>query len=225
MLTASRFSTKFSELAVGLVFPRRCCLCARMGDYDICQDCRAEFPEAPAWERPESPIDYALALFAYDGRASQAVRRLKYNRSTGIAHALAPEIVTAATKAGLMSHTTFVPVPIHWSRRNSRGFNQSELLCRSLPKFKVRPDLLERVRKTRPQPGLSLSEREQNMAQAFRAHGDVKGRNIVLVDDVFTSGITAVECAKTLKAAGALAVGILALCRGGASSDGSWQRP
>jgi ComF family protein len=103
-------------------------------------------------------------------------------------------------------------VSIHWSRLCRRGFNQAELLCDGLPRERLRPDLLRRIRATRPQAGLSREERLRNLAGAFRANGEAQGLRILLVDDVFTSGQTARECAGALLAAGATKVGILALC-------------
>jgi competence protein ComFC len=101
----------------------------------------------------------------------------------------------------------FVPVPLHWTRRLLRGFNQSHILIRKLrhSAAKVSTDLV-RVRRTRAQPTMaSAAARRKNVAGAFavRYGHDFGGRNVCLVDDIKTSGATLNECARTLKQAGA----------------------
>jgi ComF family protein len=103
-----------------------------------------------------------------------------------------------------------VPVPLHWSRRLARGYNQSNLLARKLkhPKARICTDLV-RVRRTKTQPAMaSPAARARNVAGAFAVrHGhDFTGRRICLVDDIKTTGATLNECAKVLKRAGAVRV-------------------
>jgi competence protein ComFC len=104
----------------------------------------------------------------------------------------------------------FVPVPLHWRRRFSRGYNQSLVLAKKLEhsQAKVNMDLV-RVRYTKAQPEMPTAfQRAQNVAGAFgirRGH-KIEGRNICLVDDIKTTGATLNECARTLKEAGAAKV-------------------
>jgi predicted amidophosphoribosyltransferase len=102
-----------------------------------------------------------------------------------------------------------VPVPMNPGRWSWRGFNQSELLVEKCG-LEVRADGLRRIRNTRPQVGLSLKERQDNLRGAFRASECVRGRDVVLVDDVVTSGQTGLECARALREKGAKSVGIVA---------------
>lgn len=113
----------------------------------------------------------------------------------------------------------FVPVPLHWSRRLFRGYNQSFVLAGRLrhAPAKISTDLV-RIRRTRAQPAMvSPAAREKNVAGAFavRRRHDFNGRNICLVDDIKTTGATLNECAKTLKQAGALKVFALVLAVAG----------
>jgi len=116
----------------------------------------------------------------------------------------------------------FIPVPLHWSRRLARGYNQSLLLAKKLkhPSAQTCTDLV-RIRRTRPQPSLTTaSGRAANVADAFavrRGHG-FKDRRICLVDDVKTTGATLNECAKTLKQAGAAEVFALVAAVAGQNS-------
>ena len=109
----------------------------------------------------------------------------------------------------------FVPVPLHWSRRLSRGYNQSHVLAKGLkhPSARVNTDLV-RIRRTRTQPAMvSEKRRAKNVAGAFAVRRGHKftGRSVCLVDDIKTSGATLNECAKTLKEAGAVKVFALTL--------------
>lgn len=118
-----------------------------------------------------------------------------------------------------LSPDLVIPVPIHWSRRAERGFNQSELLAERLePSHGV----LIRHRATSAQVGLSREWRQKNLANAFSVIGSVERKSILLVDDVFTTGQTARECAQILKLNGAIEVGILAFA--GESWDGRHDR-
>jgi ComF family protein len=162
-------------------------------------------PAVPAVTHGDGPVSFRAIVYRYEDRAAQAVRRLKYNRSTGLAPWMAEEIAQASAK---LPFDAVVPVPIHWSRWCWRGFNQSDLIAARLPS---EPRLLRRVRATRPQVGLNREERLRNLEGAFAARPCV-GRSILLIDDVVTSGQTATECAKALLEQGAKEVGILALC-------------
>lgn len=186
---------------LGVFYPVKCALCARMGDAVICDRCAAEmepFVEAPI--SAEGLLTRQAACVAYTGRAAQAVRRLKYDRVTSHAALMSRQIADLAAQTGLDQVDAVVPVPIHWSRRCLRGFNQAELLSEALPN--VQNGLLRRIRPTRPQVGLSTDERLSNLRGAFLADPAVNGLSILLVDDVTTSGGTALECARTLLGAG-----------------------
>jgi ComF family protein len=137
---------------------------------------------------------------------------LKYERVTALSSAAAQMTRNCIEAAGILDEVDLiVPVPIHWRRRAWRGFNQSEILCEALPKEKVHHDAMYRTRYTRPQVGLPLNQRLVNLANSFDAERSLEGARVLLVDDVYTSGATARECAKTLKARGASLVGMFAL--------------
>ncbi len=110
-----------------------------------------------------------------------------------------------------------VPVPMHWWRKWSRGFNQAELLARGVARRTGIPvtRALKRRRRTLAQAGLTLAQRRENLTAVFRvtARNRVEGRRVLLVDDVLTTGATASACAETLKRAGARSVVLLTLAR------------
>ncbi len=109
-----------------------------------------------------------------------------------------------------------VPMPIHWTRRLSRGFNQSELLARELSRHTGLPVLtaLQRTRRTRKQSDLTGAQRRRNVKGSFSAsRNHVQGRRVLLVDDVLTTGSTVNEAAAELKRKGALRVAVLTVAR------------
>jgi ComF family protein len=113
----------------------------------------------------------------------------------------------------------FVPVPLHWSRRLARGYNQSLIITRGLKRARagISRDLV-RIRRTKSQPAMpSAAARARNVAGAFAVRRGHRfgGRNICLVDDIKTTGATLNECAKTLKEAGASKVFALVLAVAG----------
>jgi ComF family protein len=113
-----------------------------------------------------------------------------------------------------------VPVPLYRSRLWWRRFNQSAMLAHSVGRLAGVPVdcfVLSRVRRTQSQVGLSADQRRRNVAGAFRVPptraARVKGKNVIVVDDVITTGATAEACARALKRAGAARVDVLALAR------------
>jgi ComF family protein len=163
-------------------------------------------PNEPSWEGAEG-LAFRLPLFAYEGAASHAVRRLKYERITSLAAPMSRLMAERAAELGLFEDAEAVPVPLHWTRWCQRGFNQAELLARELPVASL--SALIRVKATRPQAGLSAQERRRDLENVFQAKPGVAGKRLVLIDDVLTTGQTAQACAKTLLNSGALEVGVL----------------
>jgi ComF family protein len=198
---------------VDAIYPPKCGLCARLDAHPVCEACRREWQVlvlASDFSISIEFADYVSAAYRYEGRAAQAVQRLKYSRTTSLIGAMSVVIADLVGRPVFAAADAVVPVPIHWRRNCYRGFNQSHLLCAALDPAMVRPTLLTRKRWTRPQVGLSREERRINLEGAFAASPQVRGLRLLLVDDVTTSGGTIRECAKTLKQAGAAWVGAAA---------------
>lgn len=214
----------WSRTLLSWIYPTKCCLCDLLGDEDLCSVCRDSFESRePLISRAygDTDLGYWAALFEYTDRAAQAVQRLKYARATALAEPMSRILAETAQKEGLLEVDMIVPVPIHWSRRCTRGFNQSEMLAEALAlarngkgqgggqSARLHTSALKRIRATRPQVGLTQDERMENLRGAFAASPEVAGNRVLLVDDVLTSGQTARECARSLKQSGAAEVGIL----------------
>ena len=211
MRTAKTLWINCFNSALDWVYPPQCALCTRIGSPPVCDVCASEMTPLVALEEEsqDKVLSFRISVFAYDGRAAQAVRRLKYSRSTSLAGFMAQAVATSACASDIVDGSIIVPVPIHWSRRCSRGFNQAELLCGSLPPEQLATNVLIRAKATAPQASLKAEQRRTNLVGAFKVRGDVKGKRILLVDDVVTTGHTARECARVLMEAGAIDVGLI----------------
>lgn len=135
---------------------------------------------------------------------------MKYSGFTELAEPLAELIVEKITVFALKKDFVIVPVPLHRYRESARGFNQSELLARHISKRLGLSggNALERMKNTESQIKFTRKNREKNVSDIFRCIDDdlIRDSHILLVDDVSTTGATLIECAKTLKLAGAKSV-------------------
>ena len=162
------------------------------------------------------PFDMARSFGVYEGDLRRLIHLLKYDRMVPLAAHLADRMVGVAEV--LAPADVMVPVPLYRLRSWRRGFNQAHALARELSRrsgIQLAPRLLTRVRSTRPQAGLSHAERRRNVDGAFavRRKAAVRGKRVILVDDVMTTGATLGACAKVLKAAGAEWVAALTVAR------------
>jgi ComF family protein len=183
----------------GVVFP------GRDGGDRLCGDCQADPP----------PFARARAAALYEGPVAAAVKRLKFGRQMAylplmqcwLERPLCRELAAAADMV--------VPVPLHPRRLRARGFNQAWLLAQAFPELPLAREVLVRRRHTVPQVQLNPKERRDNVRGAFAVADPalVKGKNVLLVDDLFTTGATARECARVLRRAGARRVEVLTVAR------------
>lgn len=172
----------------------------------LCGSCRLELPE----------FDWARGYGAYEGTLRHLIHLLKYAGMRPLARPLAARLAALRAEAGPVD--LIVAVPLHAGRQRTRGFNQAELLARELSRVwgvSYEDGALRRIRATETQTGLTNRQRRENVAGAFEARrpGSVAGWNVLLVDDVITTGATAASSARALKRAGAARVAVVALAR------------
>lgn len=175
----------------------------------LCEDCLRKRPFYHA----------AWAPYHYEGAILKAVHRLKYGCKDFAAKGLGPLLARfAAARLEDLQGLVVMPVPLHPRRLRERGFNQSLLLARHVSQsLSAELDFLSlrRVRYTQPQARLSKEERGKNVRGAFQLRHDavIRGRPILLVDDVVTTGNTINECARILRKGGAQKIYGLSLAR------------
>jgi ComF family protein len=192
-------------------------VCARCGaPFEIAVDpeqvCGACLARSPAYDR-------ARAALVYGDISRDLVLGLKYQgRRDGLF--MLGSWMASAGAALLAEADLVVPVPLHYVRLVRRGYNQSAWLAAEVSRqsgVRLSVDALKRVRRTPIQGGLSADGRRRNVQGAFRVRRSrqklVRGRRIVLIDDVLTTGATVEACARTLRRAGAACVDVVTLAR------------
>lgn len=229
--------------ALGLLYPPTCiaCLAATGEPHALCADCWSQirFIERPFCERLGTPFavdlgqpllspaaiadppvfQRARAVAEYDGTASLLVHRFKYNDRLELARALGGMMTRAGAEL-LGDADVIVPVPLHRWRLWRRRFNQAMVLAKAVSAesdVPCDPFLLARVKHTRRQVGLTRAQRQENLQGAFRvpveAKARLKGKRVLLIDDVLTTGSTANAASRALLRGGAASVDILAFAR------------
>lgn len=190
------------------LFPPSCSACGVVGLEPFCELC--EDALLPAGPLQLQPLETARAVLLYGGPGALALHRLKYGREVSTARPLGALLAQAVSE--LPAYELVVPVPLALDRLVERGFNQVRELLRGFP-GRVEPRLLLRTRRTRPQVRLSALDRVSNVRGAFEAREGIRGRRVLLVDDVLTTGATLAAAAEALRVAGAREVHGLCLFR------------
>lgn len=229
--------------ALNFVLPPRCLVCFAPTDqhHGVCPSCWSSLPLisepycavmgvpfsmpmeegaiSPAAIAEAPPFSRARAPVLYEGPAKALVYAFKYADR----HECADLMATLMARSGreLFSDADcLIPVPLHWRRYLSRRYNQAEMLALKLGKLSDLPvhcDLMFRKKHTRHQVGLTSKERLKNVSGAFalrdKAHAEIAGKNIVLIDDVFTTGATVNACCRALLRHGAKRIDVLTFAR------------
>jgi ComF family protein len=176
--------------------------------------------------RIEPAFARAVAYGSYDSGLRELIHLLKYGGVRPAANVLGrmlAEAIAALEPSFPSASVAVIPVPLHRFKRRQRGFNQAELIVRAAIKsnlidrgrLELCAGVLERTRETASQIGLTSHQRRQNLRGAFRVAQPeaVTGREVLVVDDVFTTGATVSECARVLRRAGATKVWVATVAR------------
>jgi ComF family protein len=212
-----RFS--LAETFLNLLFPPRCVGCDAHGAW-LCPSCLDEIlffePPWPPFLDDIYPLRDVRAAAHLSGPLREAIHRFKYAGLRALSPVLG-EMLYDCWDAEPWPAQVIVPVPLHPQRQRERGYNQSALLARELARhtgLPVATGTLLRISPTPPQVGLKAIERAENVRGAFRCQNDaLAGKQVLLVDDVLTTGATLRACAEALLQGQAQAVWGLALAR------------
>jgi ComF family protein len=214
--------SKINQLFKSALFPQACLLCKAPSNNDLglCQACLNDLP----WHSPSScpqcglnsyegqrcgacitaspDFDTTKALFNYEFPINLMLQQYKYKHSLPIAQIFASLMLRF--KSG-SKFDLIIPMPLHPQRLKERGFNQSLEIARLLSKPLEIPvrHVCERIKFSAPQASLPMKDRVKNMKGAFICNEDLSGRNVILVDDVMTTGASLNALAKAVKAKGA----------------------
>ena len=202
---------------LNLLYPRRavCMGCGALTgcreDW-VCPDCRRGLNERRVGAvPPPSGIDGAACAYVYAGPAAGIVSRMKYSGIHRLAEFMAADMVEAHRFIAPTGADLAVYVPMHPARQRQRGYNHAQLLASACADALNLPcaGVIDRVRNTPQQARLEGDARRENLRDAFDANRSLMGRSILLIDDVCTTGATAMGCAEALRLAGARHVYLL----------------
>jgi ComF family protein len=210
------------EHLAGWLLPPRCVLCGGGGQppaLDLCQACEQELPWLVDTDAlAPAPSLHCHAPFHYGFPLTQLVPALKYEGALANARVLGTLLAQSVVRAGLHHGVdAIVPMPLHRSRLQERGFNQSHEIARFVARRlapPLVPQALRRTRATAPQVGLAREARRDNVRDAFTADaGALRGMRIAVLDDVVTTGSTVAAAAQALVDAGARHVEVWCVAR------------
>lgn len=228
------------DLFKDMFFPSRCCNCGNLVDTPgLCPTCWSKItwisePKCAICGHPfpleimpicsqclaDKPYFHkAVSVMVYDDSSKNMILAFKNSDATYLTEQFS-KLMYKVGSLEIESSDIIVPVPIHFLKRLKRKYNQSELLGRYISEISgvaYEPRILDKIKQTLPQEGLSGAKRRKNVAGSFgvnRRYEDLlKNKNVLLVDDVFTTGSTVNECAKILQEKGAKKVNVVTLAR------------
>ncbi len=207
---------------LNLFLQSHCSLCQRSTSRELCLYCERQLQTCYVKD-PNSRWQEKIPVFSwgvYGGTLKRAIAAMKYENQPQIARLLGQWLGEAWLLNSPKSDKPLVvvPIPLHASKQKQRGYNQAALIAQGFCQttgLKLKIDGLERVRETKAQFGLSLSEREKNLATAFMLGKGFRRRRsnptVLLVDDIYTTGATAASAIQTLDQCGIKVLGLAAV--------------
>ena len=225
-----QYLTRMPHYIVGLFLPPLCACCRAplplsTEGISLCSACWAKLPR---WRKDDVPVpsvrllkdvDSFSAPFLYEDPIKKLISQFKYEDTPELSKLLSMHMrgcVSTLLETNAEEDVLVLAVPMYKRRLWERQYNQSDLLAKYLAEhFDVSycPEALLRIRSTEQQQGKTAVQRKKNLQGAFKAdESKVKGKTIFLIDDVWTTGSTAVACATALKKAGAFEVHVVTLC-------------
>ena len=215
------FLRELWEAVIYFLFPPRCPVCKEIVDerYQLCTTCAGKILRLDFYPEPPAPLAKVLRVTKYRDGLQPLLHKLKFDNNLDVLPALKKILDDVAEREeilSLLNRIDFaVPVPLHEERLKERGFNQTEKIFEDFlgkKNIPLRKILIRRVA-TPKLYKFGKKERQEILKGVFAAVkvADLRGKKILIVDDIFTTGTTVSECAKVLKSLGAEKVSVLAL--------------
>lgn len=197
---------------ISWISDQKCRICGtpfEVNIHSLCAECVKEKPF----------FDKAISVFKYDDFSKELLIKFKHFDTIHMFNRLSALMFKSA-EFDIKNSDIIVPIPIHFIKRLKRKYNQSELLAKNISRIsniKYEPRILQKIKITHPQEGLSGRKRRKNIIGSFGVNEkhikDIENKNIILVDDVFTTGSTVNECSRILKKYRAKSVVVVTIAR------------
>ena len=223
-INASIFlAKKLTKKLESIVFPPWCAICGKLNSKKCCKDCEKRI-NSQLNLNIENKAGYYferhMYLFKYKNEIRNLILDYKF-RDKSYLYELFAKIITKNEKiCGILEkYDIIIPVPIHKKRKKQRGYNQSELVARQISKnianLQLENKAFIKIKNNKPQSTLNKKQRKQNVKNVYKLEnkGKIENKNIVLFDDIYTTGNTANEIAKILKQNGANKILVLTIAK------------
>lgn len=210
------------DFVLNFLFPPACSICGKIDKNWLCSKCqkRVERVEKSCVVGIENKkYEKLLYIFQYESLIRKLILQYKFSNKAYLNHFFANQIVKNEKNRELLKeYDMIIPVPMHKKKMDKRGYNQTELVADELSKsleIPARKDVLLKVVNTTTQSKLGGKARQSNIRHAFFIKNDieVEDKNIILLDDIYTTGATSEECSRILKEAGAREILVLVLAK------------
>lgn len=230
---------KLFDKCLGILYPQTCCFCGKLSRTPICKECEGKiiYIQEPVCKKCGKPIRYeeneycgdcaeksfhyeqGRSVWLHKGNVRWSIYQFKYHNRRIYGKFYAQELYRVYGELiRKWKIDVIIPIPLHHRRRRKRGYNQAQLVARHLGKLagiRVETKAVVRVHNTKPQKELSHKERKKNLKDAFRVTKYWKTeQNVLLVDDIYTTGNTIDSVAEVLKEKGAHKVCFLTISIG-----------
>ncbi len=204
------------------IYPNVCGFCNKICKEEICNKCRIKIKKYQiniVIKPPNRYFNELISIFKYEGIIREKILQYKFNDKAYMKNTFAKIILKNKKVCGLLKkYDIIIPVPIHKSRKAQRGYNQTQLIASKIAEYmdiEFCNNVLVKNKNTIAQSKLNRKKRIENIKGAFNILNleKVQGKNVLLFDDIYTTGSTANECSRVLKTAGAKTVGILTIAK------------
>lgn len=208
---------------INLIYPNVCGICGKISKEDLCKKCEIELnniEKIKIDKYTNKNFRKHLYIFKYEGIIKEILIKFKFNEKPYIYKAFVKFIIKNKKICRfLKSYDIIIPVPIHYSRKVTRGYNQSALIAKQIAKYlnniKYEDKVLLKKVNNKPQSTKNREERKSNVVGAYYTKNEYKiyNKKVLLLDDIYTTGSTVNECCKMLKKAGAKEVDIITIAK------------
>ena len=228
---------------MNIFYPDRCPICGRVVTFEIkvCNDCKGRLRAVGGntcvrcgcilkskndvlckeCKKEERFFDKGISAFFYNDAIKEAIINFKYHNKRELAMFFAKYMVKTMEREGFLESDMLIPIPIHKSRRVKRGYNQAEVLCKEISKLTGIPmknDIIIREKKTEALKEQGRQERLNSLKNAFAVDNKkkdlIKGKTVIMVDDIYTTGSTMDAMGKVVLECGALKVYFITIATG-----------
>jgi len=212
----------FINLAINLIYPNVCGICDKICKENLCKKCEIKLNNIEKFKvdtYKEKNFTKHIYLFKYEGIIKENLIKFKFNEKPFIYKSFANFLIKNKKICRfLKSYDIIIPVPIHYNRKVTRGYNQSALIAKELAKnlcINYEKNVLYKKIDNKPQSTKNKEERKANVIGVYHTKNEYKicNKKIILLDDIYTTGSTVNECAKVLKQAGAKRVDVITIAK------------